>query len=248
MIPRISVVVPVYNEELNLSELIRRSVDTCESLDDGWELILVDDGSTDGSRSIITEAAAAYPGRVIGLILDGNHGQFTALLAGFAQSRGELMVTLDADLQNPPEEIVNLVAATEDGVDVVGSVRIGRQDSRFRRLASFMVNILIRVFTGESMRDHGSALRVYRRSVAEAVLAVRGRRAYIPVLANRFAKSTRGDFRRPRAARQRAEQVLAVRAHPASARRAADSAHANLAERGRPRRGFAVSDLETDRA
>ena len=101
----LSIVVPVYNEELNLPEMIRRTLDACEAMKRSYEIILVDDGSVDKSASMIEEASLKYPHKIIGVILTTNFGQHAAVTAGLAQSRGKYVVTLDADLQNPPEEI-----------------------------------------------------------------------------------------------------------------------------------------------
>src|SRR5258708_37246267 len=124
--PQVSVVIPVFNEESTLPELIRRCLASCESLNRSFEIILVDDGSTDRSRTMIEEASAANLGRMIGVLLNRNYGQHSAVMAGLEQSRGEIVVTLDADLQNPPEEIPQLVAKLEEAFDVIGTVRKNR--------------------------------------------------------------------------------------------------------------------------
>ena len=136
MDPRISIVIPVFNEQENFHELIERCLATCEGLGAPFEIILVDDGSRDRSAKLIAEAAEQGHGRVIGVLLNRNYGQHAAVMAGLAQARGQIVVTLDADLQNPPEEIPRLVATIEEGFDVVGTVRVPRQDTLFRRLAS----------------------------------------------------------------------------------------------------------------
>jgi len=183
----VSFVVPVFNEEANLPELIRRCLLVADAIENPVELILVDDGSTDASRALITAAARENPGRIIGILLNRNYGQHSAVMAGFAESCGEIVVTLDADLQNPPEEIPKLLAMIDDGCDVVGSVRQSRRDSRFRRFFSRLVNALVRKATGVPMRDYGCMLRAYRRSVIKAVLRCHERSTFIPVLANSLA-------------------------------------------------------------
>ena len=110
----ISVVIPVFNEEENLTELMDRCLKTCEGINRDFEIILVDDGSSDDSRNMIKAGAARYPGRIIALLLNRNYGQHSAIMAGFAQAKGDIVVTLDADLQNPPEEIARLVAKAEE--------------------------------------------------------------------------------------------------------------------------------------
>jgi len=177
----------VYNEEQSLPELIRRCLAVCDSIAPA-ELILVDDGSGDGSVQLITQAAEDSPGRIVGILLNRNYGQHAAVLAGFAAARGEYVLTLDADLQNPPEEIPRLVATLNDGFDVVGTVRRDRQDSLFRRFASRAVNRVTARSTGVVMHDYGCMLRGYRRPVVDAVLQCRERSTFVPALANSFAK------------------------------------------------------------
>src|SRR5262245_27839362 len=124
----VSIVVPVYNEEDNLPELIERLGRTADGLGRPVEVILVNDGSRDGSMHILGEAARR-DARLVVVDLNRNYGQHAAVFAGFEAARGDVIVTLDADLQNPPEEIPKLVGRIEEGYDVVGSVRIDRQDS-----------------------------------------------------------------------------------------------------------------------
>jgi undecaprenyl-phosphate 4-deoxy-4-formamido-L-arabinose transferase len=155
-----------------------------------FEIILVDDGSHDSSADIIQDAAEKHHGRVVGVFLNRNYGQHAAVMAGFAHARGELVVTLDADLQNPPEEIPRLVEALCAGNDVVGSVRAQRQDSLFRRLASRLVNRMTARVTGVAMSDYGCMLRAYRRHIVDAMLQCRERSTFIPVLALKFAKTS----------------------------------------------------------
>lgn len=186
----ISVVVPVYNEEVNLKEFIRRTMGVLDKISQPSELIMVDDGSRDESPNIITDAAARYPGRIIGVFFNRNYGQHTAVIAGFAQSRGDIVITLDADLQNPPEEIPRLIEKAGEGYDVVGSVRVGRQDTAFRRLFSWMINQVTAKATGVRMHDYGCMLRAYSRQVVNAILQCPERSTFIPVLANTFANRT----------------------------------------------------------
>jgi len=187
---KLSVVVPVYNEEKNLIELMDRCLKTCKGLNSEFEIILVDDGSSDSSRDLIRRVAAQNPGRIIRLLLNRNYGQHSAIMAGFAQTKGDIVVTLDADLQNPPEEIARLVAKADEGFDVVGTVRINRRDTFFRRVASLMVNRVVRMSTGVDMHDYGCMLRAYHRRIVEATLQCHERSTFIPVLANSFAART----------------------------------------------------------
>lgn len=184
----ISVVIPVYNEQANLAELIRRCEESCIGMERPYELILVDDGSKDLSANMITEAAEQGGGRIVGVLLNRNYGQHAAVMAGFEESKGHVIVTLDADLQNPPEEIPKLVEKIDEGFDVVGSIRVPRRDSFFRRLASSLVNRVARKATGVMMHDYGCMLRAYGRPIVDAMLQCDERSTFIPVLANSFAR------------------------------------------------------------
>ena len=186
----ISVVIPVFNEEENLEELLERCLNTCIKMKRGFEIILVDDGSSDESRNMITKAAEQNPGRVVGLLLNRNYGQHSAIMAGFAETRGDVVITLDADLQNPPEEIEKLVKKADEGFDVVGTVRMHRRDTLFRRWSSLMVNRVVRISTGVDMHDYGCMLRAYHRRIVDAMLQCHERSTFIPVLANSFAGHT----------------------------------------------------------
>jgi undecaprenyl-phosphate 4-deoxy-4-formamido-L-arabinose transferase len=154
-----------------------------------FEIILVDDGSTDSSSKIIQEAANHNKGTVAGVLLNRNYGQHAAVMAGFAQSTGDIIITLDADLQNPPEEIPKLVAAVDEGFDVVGSVRVPRYDTWFRKIASSIVNKVAQKATGVMMHDYGCMLRAYRRHILDAMLECQERSTFIPVLANTFSRN-----------------------------------------------------------
>ena len=186
----ISVVVPVFNEKENLKELISRCTESCSKMERPYELILVDDGSKDACPDMITEAAEHEDSHIVGVLLNRNYGQHAAVMAGFCESRGEIIITLDADLQNPPEEIPKLVDKIEEGFDVVGTVRIPRCDTFFRRTASHVVNKAAQKATGVNMHDYGCMLRAYRRNIVDAMLACEERSTFIPVLANSFAKHT----------------------------------------------------------
>ena len=185
----VSVVIPVYNEAANLPHLTERLAATCSRLAQAYEVILIDDGSQDGSTEMISEAAGKDP-HLVGVLLNRNYGQHAAIMAGFQTARGDLMITLDADLQNPPEEIIRLVAAAEQGYDVVGTVRRKRQDSLFRKVASRLVNWSVKKATGATMTDYGCMLRAYRRHIVDAMLACQERSTFIPILANGFARRT----------------------------------------------------------
>lgn len=186
----LSVVIPVFNEEENLDELIRRCLLACDQTRCRFEIVLVDDGSSDGSAEKIDTATINNPGKVVGVFLNRNYGQHAAVIAGFEQSKGDVIITLDADLQNPPEEIPRLVDAMDKGYDVVGTVRLQRQDTLFRRVASAIINKAVQKSTGVMMHDYGCMLRAYRRHIVEAMLMCREHSTFIPILANSFARTT----------------------------------------------------------
>lgn len=187
--PELSVVVPVYNEEENLPELLRRTLAACDDLNTSYELILVDDGSADKSCEMIKAAAAEHPDKIVGVILSANFGQHAAVTAGLQTSRGKYIVTMDADLQNPPEEIHKLLEKMREGYDVVGTIRENRQDTFFRKIASKLVNLMVRkLCNGRTMTDYGCMLRGYSRSVVDAVLLCKENGKFIPMLAMNYAR------------------------------------------------------------
>lgn len=187
-INKVSVVIPVYNEQDSLPELIRRTSEACSQLSMAWEILLVDDGSSDRSPEMLTAAAEEPGSHVVAVLLNRNYGQHSAIMAGFNHVSGDLIITLDADLQNPPEEIPRLVAKAQEGYDVVGTVRQNRQDSWFRKSASRLINNLIQRTTGKAMGDYGCMLRAYRRHIIDAMLNCHERSTFIPILANTFAR------------------------------------------------------------
>ncbi|MGP4123440.1 MAG: undecaprenyl-phosphate 4-deoxy-4-formamido-L-arabinose transferase [Sodalis sp. (in: enterobacteria)] len=189
-INKVSIVIPVYNEQESLPELIRRTVAACKRLNAAYEILLIDDGSSDNSAAVLTAAAEECGSYIVAVLLNRNYGQHSAIMAGFSHVTGDLVVTLDADLQNPPEEIPRLVQVASQGYDVVGTVRQNRQDSWFRKGASRMINALIQGVTGKAMGDYGCMLRVYRRHIISAMLHCQERSTFIPILANTFARKT----------------------------------------------------------
>jgi undecaprenyl-phosphate 4-deoxy-4-formamido-L-arabinose transferase len=188
MSPYISIVIPVYNEEPNLRRLFDRLYPVMQGIGKPFEIIFTDDGSRDRSLELLKKFAATHP-EVRIVEFNGNFGQHMAIMAAFEISKGEIVITLDADLQNPPEEIPKLVAEIEKGHDVVGSIRQKRQDTFFRKTASLMVNIATRKMTGMKMTDYGCMLRAYHRNIVENINRCQEASTFIPALAQTFATS-----------------------------------------------------------
>jgi len=186
--PYISIIIPVFNEEENLEELGERLVRTLTAMDRLFEIILVDDGSSDRSWEILTQLHRQHPQNIRALQFHRNFGQHQAIFAGFQAARGRVMVTLDADLQNPPEEIPKLVAKIEEGFDTVGGWRENRQDSIFRKFPSFLINQVMSRVTGVKLRDYGCMLRAYRREVVDSINQCHETSSFIPALANLFSR------------------------------------------------------------
>ncbi len=182
-----SLVVPVLDEEGTIDDLVRRCVNVLQSSGRPFEIILVDDGSTDSSRERITQWSSVHAGRLVGIFLAGNHGQDAAVMRGFAHCEGELILTMDADLQNPPEELPRLLEKLDAGYDFVGSVRRDRQDPWARRVASRMINRAVRSATGTKMRDYGCMLRGYDKRVVDELLSAYRPRTFMTVLGSRVA-------------------------------------------------------------
>lgn len=185
----ISVIIPVFNEAENLELLHRRVTQALIQCGRPYEVWYVDDGSSDRSLEIL-RTFAADDGRVGVIELTRNFGQHAAVLAGFAAARGDVVVTLDGDLQNPPEEIPRLVAKLEEGYEVVGGWRENRQDPLYRRVASDLINHLTSVTVGVTMNDYGCMLRAYRRDIVRQIIECDERSSFIPALANSLAKRT----------------------------------------------------------
>jgi len=176
----------MYNEERNLPALIERVTKACAALPFAWEVVCVNDGSKDHTPQFIREAQRQHPQFVL-VDFARNFGQHAAVTAGFAHARGEWIITLDADLQNPPEEIPNLVKQFAAGHDLINTVRQNRQDSFFRKFASKITNAMVRKLSGIKLNDFGCMLRGYHRDVARRVVACREYKTFIPALASLFA-------------------------------------------------------------
>lgn len=185
----VSVVVPIFNEAGNIPALHPRLAVTLDGLARTAEILYVDDGSTDESLELLRRIAASDP-RVSVVQLARNFGQHAAVLAGFSYARGSVVVTLDGDLQNPPEEIPRLLAKIDEGADVVGGWRETRFDPLFRRLASAAVNRATSLAVGVTMRDYGCMLRAYRREIVDQILECEERSLFIPALANTLTRRT----------------------------------------------------------
>jgi undecaprenyl-phosphate 4-deoxy-4-formamido-L-arabinose transferase len=183
----LSVVVPVYNEEAGLPALFARLYPALDALAVPYEVIFVNDGSRDRSAALLKDQFQARPDVTRVVLFNANYGQHLAIVAGFERVRGDRIVTLDADLQNPPEEIGKLLAAMDDGADYVGGVRKQREDSWWRRTASRLMNRLREDITKIRMTDQGCMLRAYSRSIVDAVAASREVSTFIPALAYTYA-------------------------------------------------------------
>jgi undecaprenyl-phosphate 4-deoxy-4-formamido-L-arabinose transferase len=185
--PRVSVVIPVYNEEEVLSALFARLYPALDALGCSYEIVFVNDGSQDRSAAMLREQFQKRPDVTRVVLFNGNFGQHMAIMAGFEYCHGERVVTLDADLQNPPEEIAKLLAAMDEGYDYVGSIRRMRRDAAWRRWASKAMNRLRERITHIHMTDQGCMLRAYSRAIIDAIRASREVSTYIPALAYSFA-------------------------------------------------------------
>jgi len=186
--PELSIVIPVYNEEAGLANLFARLYPAMDKLGLPYEVVFVNDGSRDNSVSILAEQYRQRPDVTRVVLFNGNYGQHMAILAGFEQTRGEIVITLDADLQNPPEEIHKLVAKMREGYDYVGSIRRKRQDSAWRTVASKMMNRLREKITNIHITDQGNMLRAYGRNVIDLVNQCAEVNTFVPALAYKFSR------------------------------------------------------------
>jgi len=184
----ISVVIPVYNEQEGLPLLFERLYPALDALGRSYEVVFVDDGSTDRSVAVLREQFERRPDVTRVVVLARNAGQHLAILAAFAHTRGTYVITLDADLQNPPEEIQRLVACMDQGADFVGTIRVSRQDRMWRRAASRLMNRIREGTTSIRITDQGCMLRGYHRTVIDAVNHCTEVSTYVPALAYTFAR------------------------------------------------------------
>jgi len=182
MAPEISVVVTLYNEDGTVGDVVRRTVAALDRTGRAWEVILVDDGSTDDTWAAVEGAHAADEERIHGVRLKRNFGQHPAMHAGIVRAGGDIVVTMDGDLQNAPEDIPKLLAAVDSGVDVASGRRAARRDSWGRTLPSLLVNGMLRRFTGVAISDFGCAFNAYRRSALEPALGSIGKQKFTKAL------------------------------------------------------------------
>ncbi len=185
----LSVVIPVFNEEAGLAALFARLYPALDALRIAYEVIFINDGSRDGSAALLREQFQRRPEVTRVILFNGNFGQHMAIMAGFERVRGGRIVTLDADLQNPPEEIGRLLKQMDEGHDYVGSIRRLRRDSPFRRIASKVMNRVRERITRIRMTDQGCMLRAYSRAIIDAINSCREMSTYIPALAYTFAQN-----------------------------------------------------------
>jgi undecaprenyl-phosphate 4-deoxy-4-formamido-L-arabinose transferase len=184
----LSVIIPVYNEEAGLPAMFDRLYPALDALGVSYEVVFINDGSRDRSAALLRRQWEKRREVTRVILLAANAGQHMAIMAGFEHCRGDIVVTLDADLQNPPEEIGKLVAKIKEGYDCVGSIRLSRRDSVFRRWASKAMNGLRERITRIKMTDQGCMLRAYSRSVVVAINACQEVNTFIPALAYGFAE------------------------------------------------------------
>jgi undecaprenyl-phosphate 4-deoxy-4-formamido-L-arabinose transferase len=185
--PLVSVVIPVYNEEAALPALFARLYPALDALGVQYEVLFVNDGSRDRSAALLKDQYLSRPDVTRVILFNANYGQHMAIIAGFERVRGDRVVTLDADLQNPPEEIGRLLEAMDAGADYVGGVRRTREDVWWRGVASRAMNRLRERITHIKMTDQGCMLRAYSRDIVDAVAASREVSTFIPALAYTFA-------------------------------------------------------------
>ena len=183
----LSIVIPVYNEELNLPTLFARLYPVLDALGRRYEIIFTNDGSADRSFALLQAQHAARPEVTRVIDFNSNYGQHMAIMAAFERVRGDVIVTLDADLQNPPEEIPKLLEKIDAGFDYVGGYRLNRQDSFFRTYASRLINLVREKTTSIEMTDQGCMLRAYKRPIIDAIVRSGAINTFIPALAYSFS-------------------------------------------------------------
>lgn len=169
------------------SRLIPVMDEYCKKNDKSYEVVFVNDGSKDASQAVLADLFAKRPDVIRAVQFMRNYGQHPAIMAGFANVRGEVVVTLDCDLQNPPEDIPNMLALIEQGHDVVGGYRGNRQDLAWRKAVSKFSNIVRKKITNIDMRDHGCMLRAYRRSIIDQIVEIGDASPFITALSQELS-------------------------------------------------------------
>jgi len=185
----LSIVIPVYNEAENLTPLFERLTNTLDKEGKSYEIVFTNDGSQDTSLELLKGFYKKRPDVIRVIDFHGNFGQHMAIMAAFEHTRGSTIVTLDADLQNPPEEIPKLLKKVKEGFDYVGSYRAHRQDNFFRTYVSRLVNWFRELTTDIIMRDQGCMLRAYSRQIIDQIIKSEERSTFIPALAYKFSLS-----------------------------------------------------------
>ena len=187
--PELSVVIPVYNEEAGLQTLFDRLYPALDNLNISYEVVFINDGSRDRSAAMLREQFQKRPENTRVVLFNGNFGQHMAIMAGFEHCKGKRIVTLDADLQNPPEEIGKLLAKMDEGYDYIGSIRKKRKDTWWRGAASRAMNHLREKITRIKMTDQGCMMRAYSRDIINAINSCKEVNTFIPALAYTFARN-----------------------------------------------------------
>lgn len=183
----ISIIIPVYNEEESLEELFKELYPVMENLNRSYEIIFINDGSKDRSFQMLYDFQKQHEKTVRVIDLNGNFGQHMAITSGFANVRGKYIITLDADLQNPPKEIPNIIKKMDEGYDVVGTIRQNRHDPIYRKIASKIVNKITNRISGLTINDYGCMLRGYSRRIVDIIVESRESTTFIPALGQKFA-------------------------------------------------------------
>ena len=180
----ISIVIPVYNEAESLPSLFKRLFPVMNSYT--HEIIFINDGSNDNSLEILEHEQKNNSCMKV-IDMHGNYGQHKAIMKGFENAEGSLIITMDADLQNPPEEVPRIIEQYEHGHDVIGTIRMNRHDTFFRKTASRIVNCITNIITGFNIHDYGCMLRGYSREIVKGILGYKDEDIFIPALAQRLA-------------------------------------------------------------
>ena len=185
----LSVVIPVYNEEKTLKKLIERLMPALDQLGKSYEILFTNDGSRDDSWPILNAIQQQFPDRITLIDFNANYGQHMAIMAGFEHTQGNIIITMDADLQNPPEEIYKLIEKIDEGFDVVGGYRANRHenDHIVRRYCSKIMNYIRGKITNITMTDQGCMLRAYTRPIIDLITKTGETSTFIPALAFKLA-------------------------------------------------------------